>query len=174
MSRTFSAGAVRQFFSPDADDPYILLLTITAPNDVPGADTLRLANSWTTRLTSYETDESMTVYGVTSNGNDFIFIPFELSLPTQDDAAPRATLRIHDITREVMPLIRGLSGTPAVTLQVVLASAPNTVELSFPGLIMRSISYDRDTIEGELTADDLASEPFPAHTFTPNWFPGLF
>lgn len=174
MSRSFSAAAIRQFFAQDADDPLILLVTITAPNDVPGSDTLRLANAYTTRLTSLETDESLTVYGVTSRGNDYIYLPIEIGLPSEDDGAPRATITIHDVTREAMPLIRGVTGNPTVTIEAVLASAPNTVEMSITGLEMRMIRYDRNTIEAELSAENLALEAFPAHTFTPAYFPGMF
>lgn len=174
MSRAFSAAAIAQFLSADADDPLILLVTIVAPNDVPGADTLRLASGWTTRLTALETDESLTVYGVVSRSNNYIFMPLELTLPQTDDAAPRARLTLHDVTREVLPLVRGVSGAPAVTLELVLASAPNTVEMSISGLSMRAITYQRDSISAELVVDNLALEPFPAHSFVPSSFPGLF
>lgn len=174
MARSFSAAAVAQFFAQDADDPLILLVTITAPNDVPGDDTLRLANGWTTRLTSLETDESKTVYGVTSNGNDYIYLPLEIALPSSDDAAPRATITIHDVTRYVVPLIRGVTDTPDVQIDAVLASAPNTVEMSITGLQMSNIDYDQDTITATLVADDLALEPFPCDAFDPSHFPGMF
>ena len=174
MSRTLSAALIQQLYAPDADDPLILLLTITAPNDVPGADVLRFANAYTGRLSAYETDESITAYGVTSRGNDFIFLPMEITLPQADDAAPRARITLHDITREAMPLVRGVTSAPSVLLELVLASSPNTVEMSVTGLSMTSISYNRDSISAELVADNLALEPFPAHTFVPSAFPGLF
>lgn len=174
MSRAFSAAALAQFLQADADDPLILLVTITAPNDVPGADTLRFASGWTTRLTALETDESLTVYGVTSRGNDYVFLPLEITLPQADDAAPRARITLRDVTREAMPLVRSVTSAPAVTLELVLASAPNTVEMSVSGLSMRQINYDRETISAELVADNLALEPFPQHSFVPAHFPGLF
>jgi hypothetical protein len=174
LSRTFSAAAVQQFFAQDATDPLILLLTITAPNDVPGSDVIRFANTYTQRLTSLEVDESFTVYGVVSRGNDFIFLPMEIELPSQDDAAPRARITLHDVTREAMPLIRSVTSAPSVLLELVLASAPNTVELAFGGLTLSQISYTRDSITADIVADNLALEPFPQHTFVPANFPGLF
>lgn len=174
MSRAFSAGMIAQLLKPDADDPLIMLLTITANEDVPGADVLRFASSWTTRLTSLETDESLTVYGVTSRGQDFIFLPMEPVLPQSDDTAPRARIVLRDITREALPLIRSVSTAPGVLLELVLASAPDTVELSLGGLSMTVIGYSRDSIEVDLTTDNLAMEPFPKDTFVPANFPGLF
>jgi len=174
VSRAFSAAALAQLYSPDADDPLLLLLTITAPNDVPGADVLRFANGYTTRLTGLETDASITAYGVVSRGNDFIFLPMEVTFPQADDAAPRARITLHDITREAMPLVRAVTSAPSVLLELVLASAPDTVEMSVSGLSLSVISYSRDTISADLVADNLALEPFPSHTFVPANFPGLF
>ncbi len=167
--RAFSAAAVRQFFSPEADDPLLLLVTITS-----GQTTLRFANGYTGRLEDLETDEFTTIYGVVSRGQNFIFLPMEITLPTEDDAAPRARIALHDVTREAMPLIRAATAPPSVTLELVLASAPNIVEMACTGLIMTAISYTRDAIVAELSADDLALEPFPAHTFVPASFPGMF
>jgi hypothetical protein len=170
MSRTFSAAAIEQFFSPDSDDPLLLLVTI-----VSGGTTARFANGYTQRLTALELDESMTVYGVVSNGESYIFMPMELTLPSSEEgAAPRAQLTLHDATREAMPLVRAVTGAAEVTLQAVLATAPDVVEMSFSGLQLTGIHYNRDAITGTLSADNLAQEPFPAHAFVPSTFPGLF
>ena len=174
MSRSFSAGAIQQFYAREADDPLILLVTITAPSDVPGSDVLRFANGWTTRLTGLETDATVTAYGVVSRSENYVFLPMEITLPSEDDAAPRAQITLHDVTREAMPLIRSVTSAPTVKLELVLASDPDTVELAFDGLNMTAISYNRDTIAAQLVAENLALEPFPAHTFTPAYFPGLF
>lgn len=174
MSRTLSNAAIQQLLTPDADDPLILLVSITAPNNVPGPDTLRFANAWTTRLTSLETDESLTVYGVTSRGDDYVFLPIDIVLPQSDDAAPRARISLHDVTREAMPLVRGVTGAPSVLLELVLASDPDTVEMTVSGLVMSDITYNKDVISADLVADNLALEPFPSHTFVPANFPGLF
>lgn len=174
MSRSFSAGAIQQFFAREADDPLILLVTITAPNDVPGNDVLRFANGWIERLSGLETDATVTAYGVVSRSQNYVFLPMEITLPSEDDAAPRAQITLHDVTREAMPLIRSVTSAPTVKLELVLASDPDTVELAFDGLSMTAISYNRETVTAQLVADNLALEPFPAHTFTPAYFPGLF
>lgn len=170
MSRAFSAAAMAQFFSPDADDPILLLLTVTS-----GAVTLRFANGYTQRLTSLEIDETMTVYGVVSNGQNFLFLPMEISLPSDEDgSAPRAQIVLHDVTQEAMPLVRSITTAPSVTLAAVLASNPNSVEMSFSGLTLSGIHYNRDTITATLSSDNLALEPFPCDTFVPSHFPGMF
>lgn len=170
MSRltTLSPQAIKQFFSPDADDQLILLLTFTAPD----MTTIRLADGFTQKIS--ETDEDI-VYGVVSRSQNYIFLPIEVTLPTEEEeSAPRASITIHNVTRYLTPAIRNLTTAISVKMEVVLASSPNTVEIEFSGLQMTGIQYDANTVSGVLTMDSFAQEPFPQHTFAPIWFPGLF
>lgn len=173
MSRlaSLSPAALRAMFSPDADDTLITLLTISGA----GITTpIRIADGYTGRLAGLTTDDEV-IYGVPSRGNDYIFLPFSITLPTEEQAsAPRCNITINDVTRYLIPTIRTISSSPTVTMELVLSSSPNTVEASFPGFKMAGISYNANTITAELTVESLAAEPFPAHTFTPSYFPGLF
>lgn len=171
MSRlgSLSPAALRAMFSPDSDDTLIILLTITGA----GIETpIRLADNYTQRI-SETADEVM--YGVKSRGLDFIFLPLQITLPTEEHAAaPRCNITINDVTRQLTPVIRSISSAPSVKLELVLSKTPDVVEASFPGFLMGGISYNANTITAELTVESLAMEPFPAHTFTPAHFPGLF
>lgn len=169
MSRltSMSPAALKALFSPDSSEQLITLVTLTS-----GAEVVRLADGFTQRLS--ETEEDV-IYGVRSRGQDFVFLPIEIGLPSDEDgAAPRAQLTIHNVTRYLTPFIRGLVAPPRVDLEIVLASSPDTVEVSFGGMSLASVTYSAETVQGNLTVDTLALEPFPAHTFTPNWFPGMF
>jgi hypothetical protein len=165
---SLSPAAIRALLSAESDDNLIALFTFTGAGIVTP---LRIADNYTTRLS--ETDEDI-LYGVQSRGNDFVFLPLGLTLPDENDSAPRATLTIHDVTRYLTPVIRNLTGQPSVLLELVLVSSPDVVEASFPGMVLGGITYNKDTVSGELTIDGLATEPFPAHSFTPAYFPGLF
>lgn len=169
MSRlaTLSPAALKALFSPEAEDDLIALLTIEG-----GAETIRLANGYTTRLS--ETDEDI-LYGVMSRGDAYIFIPFGLTLPQEDPtSAPRCQITIQDVTRRLTPIIRTITTALDVTLELVLTATPDVVEVSFPGLLMAGVKYNANTISAELTVDSMATEPFPAGNFTPSYFPGLF
>jgi hypothetical protein len=156
-------------FSPDADDSLITLLTITGAGI---ATPIRLADGYTGRI-SATADE--VVHGVTSRGDDYAFLPFRITLPDdQVGTAPRAQIAINDVTRYLIPLIRNLTAAPTVLIELVLLSTPSTVEITFPGMLMGAISYNKDQITAELTVQSLAAEPFPQHSFTPSYFPGLF
>ena len=171
MSRlaTLSPAALRAMFSPDADDTLITLLTFSGTGIVTP---IRLADGYTQRIS--ETADEV-VYGVRSRAQDYIFLPLQITLPTEEQAAaPRCQISIADVTRQLIPVIRQISAPPSVLLELVLASTPATVEASFSGLKLGAITYNADTITGELTVESLAAEPFPQHAFTPSYFPGLF
>jgi hypothetical protein len=164
---TLSPAALKALFSPDADDSLIALLTITTTEG-----TIRLADGYTQRIS--ETADEVT-YGVVSRGDNYIFLPFQLALPTEEQqAAPRCSITIHDVTRYLTPIIREVLSAPSVTIELVLRSTPDTVEVSLPNFLMGAIQYNRDQVTAELSVEVLTNEPFPAHTQTPGYFPGLF
>lgn len=171
MSRlsTLSPAAISAMFSPDADKTLIILLTITGPGI---SSPIYLADNYLSRIS--ETAEEV-LYGVTSRGNNYMFLPLQITLPTEEvSGVPRCSITIHDATRILIPFIRSISSAPNVLMELVLSSNPDIVEASFLGLKMSNISYNTNTITAELTVESLATEPFPQHNFTPSYFPGLF
>lgn len=169
MSRTLSAAALRTVLSTESSDDLMVLVTLTGGGiNVP----IRLSDNYTQRI-SETADEVL--YGTVSRGNNYIFLPLEITMPSQESGAlPRASIVLHDVTRYVLPHLRQLTGPPNVTLEVVLTSQPDIVEASFTGLKLGSISYNKDTISADLIVDGLEREPFPCHSFLPSSFPGLF
>lgn len=171
MSRlnSLSADAIKAMFSQESDDSLIVLLTISSSEISPS---LRLADNYTERLS--ETDSEV-LYGVTSNSNEYMFLPFNLTLPTEEESSvPRCQLIINDVTRYLTPVIRSITEPPNVQIDLVLKSNPDVVEITFGGFILTNISYNANQITADLTVESLAIEPFPSHTFTPSYFPGLF
>lgn len=172
MSRlgSLSPAALQAMFSPDASDTLAVLLTISGA----GMTTVRVADNYTQRIAGLTTDDEV-VYGIPSRGNNYIFIPFSISLPTEEtEAAPRCQISINDVTRYLIPTIRTATTALNVTIELVLTETPDVVEASFGGFLMSGISYNANTITADLNVESLAIEPFPAHTFTPSYFPGLF
>lgn len=175
MSRlsTMSQAAIAALFSPDAQSTLVTLLTIYDPND----DTtvlLRIADNYTQRLSDAATDADIS-YGIISRSNSFYFLPMEITLPSEEpNAAPRCSIVLNDVTKQVVPIIRQISGPPRVKIELVLNSSPDTVEASFDKFYLSSISYNANQVTAELSMIDFATEPFPAYSFTPKYFPGLF
>ncbi len=105
----------------------------------------------------------------------YIAYPFETSLPMDDDKQlPAVRLAIDNVSRDYIDDLRALSSPPTVTLEVVLASSPDTVEAGPYVFTMKEAGYDALRIEAELGWEDVASEPFPGGSFDPLQFPRLF
>lgn len=190
--RILSPAALKAMFSTESDATLITLITIYDPTDTNGtAVAARICDNYLQRLTTstllgltaypsnvVSVDTAPTddvVYGVVSNSNNFIFVPVELSLPTEEDnSAPKCSLVIHDVTRYLTPIIRDITSPPKVLIELVLTSSPDTPEASFSGFYISNITYNADTVTCELTMTDFAVEPFPCYTFTPQYFPGIF
>ena len=173
MSRltTMSPDAIRAIFSPEADSDLLFLLTIYDPSN-PSTVVARLADGFTQRIR--ETADEV-VYGVTSRSQDFIFLPMEISLPTEEEAqAPRCSIVLRDVTRYVIPIVRTIVGPPTVKMELVLSKTPDTVEASFTGFYISNFSYNADSVTADLSMIDYEREPFPMHAFTPAYFPGMF
>lgn len=173
MSRlnTMSPAALKAFFSPESDDTLLTLITIYDPAD-PSKVVARIADGYTKRIMETPRD---VVYGVTSRNQDFIFLPVNISLPSEEFAgAPKCSLSINDVSKQLVPIIRTISGPPKILMELVLASTPDVVEAQFPGFYIINFSYSAESVQAELSMINYASEPFPAYTFTPAYFPGLF
>lgn len=114
---------------------------------------------------------------LTSNGNVYTAFPLEVRLPADRDAGPaKVLLTIDNIDRSIAVALRSIppSSPPTVTIDLVIASQPDTIELSMPDLTLRTISGDALQIEGELRMDEEDLTEFPEGSFTPQVTPGLF
>jgi len=111
-----------------------------------------------------------------SRGNTFQRCPFEIDLPSESEGPPGpAKFRIQNSDRQIVQAVRDLSG-PALTatIEVVLASSPDQVEMGPVEFTMRAAPYNADVVEADLAFEDILNEPFPADTYTPSTAPGLF
>lgn len=164
MARTLSNTMLEAMTAGQSGTPTLVLLTITHPDlETP----LRIVNN---------------TENVTSGGNTFTGMGFEIALPDNSEgAAPRARLRIDNTSQWLTPTIRGLSGQFQVTIEIAIpsniaASPPeyNNVEVSFLPMDLVDVQWDAATVEGSLTYENIANNKFPAGSFTPYDFPGMF
>jgi hypothetical protein len=110
-----------------------------------------------------------------SRGNTYIAFPFQINFPASSkDQPPKMQLAIDNVDRQIVQTIREIQSAPTITTEVVLASTPDTVEVSLPDFILLNANYDRLTVQGDLVIEMLEREPFPAHTYEPATFPALF
>lgn len=172
MSRlsSMSPAAIKALFTPDSSDVVLFLVTFYDPDN--SSILARLTTGFTKRI--YESADDV-IYGVTSRGNDFTFMPLEITPPSENDnTAPSFSLTINDVSQYVVPIVRQLTKPPRVLLEVVLASSPDVIEASFDEFYVTNFTYDAQKVVANMEMTDYSVEPFPCFTFTPAFFPGLF
>jgi hypothetical protein len=156
--RPLSSTARASIFAQETAEVWLFLLTITHPQL---DQTLRFVNNLT---------------DIVSRGQTYLGGPFELVLPDEvdEDQPPRVSISIDNVDRTIVEALRSISGAPAITLEIILASSPDTVEAGPFDFTLRDATGDAVAVTGTLAFEDLLSEPYPAGTFSPANFPGLF
>ncbi len=140
----------------ETDDVFLVLLTITHDDITP----IRVVNN----------NEN-----ITSDSNLFVAYPFEITLPdSTGDGTPSAQLVIDNVSREIAESIRNISTAPKVTISVIRAADPDTIEITFAPFTLRNVKWDMMKSSGDLSMEDIAIEPFPIGQFSPAQFQGLF
>ena len=157
MRTQVSTSFIRSAFQPETDEVWLILLTLSHPDL---SDDIRVVHNPET---------------ITSRGLDYIGFAFDLILPSDtEDRAPVAELRIDNVSREIAQSVRSISSAPTVTIEIIRAADPDTVELSLTGFTLQNVRWDALAVSGRLALDDISVEPYPAGSFTPASFPGLF
>lgn len=155
--RQLSPQATQAVHAEETPEVFLTLLTFTHPS-LPAP----------VRVVDNHSD-------ITSRGMSFVGYPFEVILPGEDPSRPQtATVRIDGVDRQIVALLRELDSSPSVTVEIILASSPDVVEVAFEDLSLASADWDATTITAELAYEDVLNEPFPGDSFTPANHPGLF
>lgn len=135
-------------------------------------DDIRISTDPTERLDTPLLD---LVYGTVSRGNQFIFLPVRLQIPSDTDEGPgNMIIEFDNVHRQYTEAIRSIFTPPSVSVELVMDSDPDTVEVQWPEFLLTNITYDATLIRGTLSLETLEREPFPSGTFGPASFPGLF
>ena len=108
---------------------------------------------------------------VTSGGDEYLAAGFNIKLPNDDG---HTSIDVCNIDRVMVNAIRSISTRPTVSLSVILASDPNTVEVGPYVMELADVGYDAFTVYGKLSFDDFLDEPYGGDVFTPGQYIGLF
>jgi hypothetical protein len=167
MSRNLSPGFLAGLYSQESDEVVICLLTVTHEEiEAP----IYLSSDATDRLS----DDPL-IYGTVSRGNEYLYLPFEFTLPDdKSDSPPRVQLSMDNTDRSLVTLLRSISTPADIMVELILASDLDFVEITFPALQLSDVTIEDGRIQATLVADALINEPHPAQLFTPGSFPGLF
>ena len=153
-----SGNAREATFKVSSDEIFLALLTISHP-DLGVDDPLRISSDTVDTI---------------SNGETFQSVPFEFILPGDKDGRVIATdIRVEGVTDLILPGLRAITSRPSLLIQVVLASTPDVVEVSFDNFFLRKADYDAIQITARFTQDSDKTTPFGLF-FTPSNFESVF
>lgn len=113
---------------------------------------------------------------ITHNGNLYVAMRFSVKPPDDlSQGAPRASLAVDNVGRELMPWLE-LSGGgrgATATLRQVMRSTPNTVEWEIT-MDLSNLVANAATVVGTLGFDDLLNLPALPVRYTLENAPGLY
>lgn len=166
MSRNLSNAAKMAALAQETSEVFVVLLTIDHPNFT---QPIRCSSDNAVIL------PNAGVRGTLSRGEEYPYMPFTIELPQQDDTGvARARISVDNIDRQMVLAVRTADSAISIQIEIVLASTPDTVEISIPDFKMEYISYDALTISGDLSVEYYDLEPYSKLRFTPSNFPGMF
>lgn len=114
--------------------------------------------------------------GTISRGNEFVFLPFDMNMPVQDDTGVvEANIIIDNVDRRIVSAVRSAARERTdILFEIVLASSPDDVEIAHPNMKLDNVTYNALTLEARISIDNLLLEPYPSTEFVPSKWPGLF
>lgn len=99
----------------------------------------------------------------------------KIRLPVDDGESSRdVTIEFDNCSLELIQNLRSVTTTIGVTIELVLASLPNVVQMSHEDLLIRSITYDAKRISAKIVLDNFLTVGLTSERYNPSNFPGLF
>lgn len=148
--------AIREALAQHSDEVFLLLVTLTH------------ASFGTVRLVNNPVD-------ITSRGH--VYVAYDVDVPRPSDQAESLAalqLTMSNISRDLIGPLRGIGSPVECTIELVTASAPDTVQEGPFTFDIDQASYTAEAISARLVYEPVTREPFPAGSFTPQGFPALF
>ena len=161
-----SEDMIVAMFAESGGDPIIALVTITAAGlDGP----MLFANA--------PVDAGSNNPGVTSRGNFYAFAPFDVAWggASQNEPIRQTQLVIGDAEDvRISNAIRTVTGQPAITIELVRLSDPDTVEMAILGAVLGDATIQGPKITGTIIPMQFSTEPACSQVYTPASTPSLF
>ena len=112
---------------------------------------------------------------IVSNGDTYTAFPFRAVLPADvDNELPQLDLIVDNVTRELVDEVRSIATPATVSIDVVIADDPYTIEAGPFLMEVVTAVYTATEMKLTLTGERLLNEPYPVGLFTPLLFPLLF
>lgn len=136
-------------------DPPLILVKLEHPD-------------WPVNILLVENDTA-----ITSNGVQFEYAQCSVVLPSESDIASRGNLIFGNVFSQHSNLILSVGPTIKCTLQIVMASQPDSVIKEFSDLNLENVQMNNRFIAGELVREDYEAELWPPRVLNVDEFPGI-
>lgn len=158
MARTISATALEAVLAQQTGEQFLTTVEI---DHADLTDPLRFVQD---------------TQAVTSNTKEYLPAAFEFQLPDdQEDNVPTGQVVLDNIDQQIIQAVRPLKTAPTITINILLRSSPDTVEMGPIAFELQEFGYDVQTIRGSLSyEEDFLNQAVPRYTFNPRLTPGLF
>lgn len=166
MSRAVSSKFIEVMRYDETDEALVAFVRITHPDY---ATPLYICNYNATL-----TDPNGPIYATTSQGQQYVYLPFGFTLPEESDAEPVMQIVVDGVSRVLSPLLGSVTTPAKVRIHLALASTPNQIEMSLPQFDLGRAQVDAGRVTLSLAIDAMVSEPYPGGDFTPAAFGGLW
>lgn len=155
MSNDLSNEVKQQLFAQESEDPFLTLITLTHP-------------TFTARLVNNTVD-------IVSNGFTFVAYPMKIKLPADDGESARDfSIEFDNVSLELITNMRSVTTAIGVKIEMILASMPDVIQMSYEDLQIRSIAYDAKKIQAKIVLDNFLTVAMTSERYNPSNFPGLF
>lgn len=112
---------------------------------------------------------------IVSRGNTYLAFPMRIILPENDGESVRETsITFDNVSRELIKEMRKITTAITMTIETVLASDPDYVQISYADMKLKTITYNDKTITGKILFDSFLNVTLPSETYTPLNFRGIF
>ena len=159
MSRSVPTAVVSAINAQTTSSVFLVLMDIVHPSFT----TVRIVNN---------------TENITSNGKTYTAFPFNVILPPDtEEFQPKLQVGVVNVTRLLIDEVRTIAGSDqraTATITVIEASDPDTALATYSNFEVVNLRYDANEMSFDLIIDTFLTEPFPAGSFTPSTFPGLF
>ena len=152
-----SPELLAQLFAQESNDPFLMLVTLNH-------------SSMPSPLYFCTNSVNVISRGIT-------FIPFPMSIvlaPDDGESNREVQMTFDNVSREIIDELRSVTDPISVTIEMVLASNPDYVQIVLEDLKIKNISYDRQRISAKLYLDTFLNVGMTSEDYTPQNFRGLF
>ncbi len=155
MSNQLTNTLKRQIFAQQSGDPFLTLVTVSGPN-------------FEYRFVNNTKD-------VVSNGKVYTAFPMKIRLSADDGESARDfQIDFDNASLLLVRSFRAITEPADCRIDMILASIPDSIQMSQGDLKIKSIVYDKHKISAKIVLDNFLTVAVPGERYTPSAYPGMF